>query len=84
MQCSEGEGHCCWFGEVCGHLVVNVNGRRWACALMVKYHDWEAVYESEEWPMVLDTAMKAGLPPTYKCGEWPTKGERCGECGNIG
>jgi hypothetical protein len=82
--CGYGEGHCCWFGTVCEHLEETTNERRWSCKLKEKYGTWDEVYGSPEWPGVLANAMAVGLPVTYKCGDWPTKGERCGECGVIG
>jgi len=50
---------------------------------MRKHGSWDAVYQSDDWPEVLATAIKVGLPETYRCGDWPVLGEKCGACGKI-
>ncbi len=49
-----GEGangtHCCYLrGVRCIHLVENVEGRRYACGLRIKYGSWEAMNASPEY-----------------------------------
>ena len=84
-KCGNADDHCCWFGQVCPHLEENtVSGRRWACGLHRKYGSWEAMYESEEWPLVLELAMSFGADDWYRCGNWPYEGEVCAACGDVG
>lgn len=58
--------HCCYLGSRrCAHLVENTAGRRYACGLMVKYGDWEAMTQSPEYAPVGDYWASRGLPFNY-------------------
>jgi hypothetical protein len=55
MICTgNGKEHCCWVkGQVCRYVEEDtVEGRRWACGLLVKYGSWAAVNESAEYAPV--------------------------------
>ncbi len=77
------EDHCCWVdGKVCPHLEENtVEGRRWACGLLVALGSWEGVYRTEAWQRdVKPLCDRLGV----RCGDWPSEGERCATCGVSG
>ncbi len=77
------EDHCCWVdGKVCPHLEENtVEGRRWACGLLVALGSWEAIYATEAWQRdVKPLCDRLGM----RCGDWPPKGKTCATCGVIG
>ena len=78
--------HCCHIdGKDCPFLEENtVEGRRWACGLMVELGDWDAVIESARYKEVVAPAFE---PLDMNCRDWPdgTGGNRrpCKECGVI-
>jgi len=78
------EDHCCWVnGKVCPHLEENtVEGRHWACGLLVKLGSWEAVYKDNNWQ--LDVKPLCDRIGVRGCGDWPPKGKTCLECGVSG
>lgn len=58
--------HCCNQGGVqCEFLVENVEGRRYACGLIIKYENWEAMNASFEYKSVGDFWVSKGLPFNY-------------------
>lgn len=64
------DGHCCYVnGAVCEYLVENVDGRRFACGLLLTLGSWEVVHASAEWQALPFTAFPSG----YGCGDWPQK-----------
>lgn len=83
------EDHCCYLnGKVCQYLKENSNGRRWSCGLYEKYGSWNGVYESDEYKEdIVSELVKISIVfdrPYFNCGEWPTKGEVCTICGEVG
>jgi len=73
-----GASHCCWVdGEVCRFLVENVvEGRRWACGLLLKLGSWDAVHA--------DPGYREHVQPVWdavgieSCGAWgPGSGQCC-------
>lgn len=58
--------HCCYVGgERCPHLVENEGGRRFACALMIKYGNWDDVVESPEYKPIGDYWARGSSPFDY-------------------
>jgi hypothetical protein len=80
--------HCCWIGgEVCSYFDAGglAEGRDGACTLRTELGSWAAVHRD---PRYLRD-VKARVPSfarykTYNCGNYPTKGITCGECGVSG
>ena len=60
-----------------------VEGRRWACGLMRRYGSWEAVYASEEYQRHTKGFWDR-FRPGSGCGDWPSPGETCAACGQVG
>lgn len=61
----EGRGgdHCCYLSGVqCPHLVENTAGRRYACALMLRYATWEKVNASPEYRTIGEHWEAMGMP----------------------
>lgn len=63
----DGEGrHCCYVaGERCPNLVENVNGRRYACGVVVKYGSWEAANTAPEYASIGKNWLSIGKPWNY-------------------
>lgn len=54
---------CCYLGpDRCVYVVENVAGRRWACALRLKYDSWEDMNASDEYNHVGKFWESKGLP----------------------
>ena len=78
--------HCCHLGArgVCPHLEEHtVQGRRWACGLLVREGSWERVYQTPEYVRDVRPFFD-GWKPDLHCGTWPTPGETCATCGQVG
>ena len=87
MDCLAASGHCCHLGRhgVCSMLRDDgpAAARRWVCTLRERLGTWVAVhtdpvYLAEVRPKLDDAGV------TVDCGDWPTPGQRCGECGAVG
>lgn len=77
--------HCCWLdGEQCRYLQENVNGRKWACSLLLKYSSWSEVNVSSEYLTDVKPKLQKIFNDDTNCGEWPRAGESCAICGIIG
>lgn len=81
MVICTGEGwngdHCCYVeGEPCEYLVENQVGRRYACALMIKYGTWAVMTASPEYHPIgkywesrsLPFNICQVFPPVMCCG----------------
>jgi len=77
--------HCCYVeGEVCPHLRDDgvQADRRWVCTLREELGSWEAVHQ--------DSRYKVHPQPVWQklnideCGDYPSPGITCGECGQTG
>ena len=64
---SKGEiDHCCyWDGSRCEYLVENVDGRRYACGLLIKYGSWQIMNTSPEYQAVGEFWASHALPFNY-------------------
>ena len=73
--------HCCWLqGQVCPYLEqYTMPDRRWACALMREYNDWDLVIASDRYQA--DVAPILG-PMGITCKEWPRPDQVCHDCGH--
>lgn len=69
-------GHCCYLaGKVCGFLVENQGGRRYACGLRLELGSWAAVNADPRYKPVGDHWASYGDPfnfcelyaPTVEC-----------------
>lgn len=83
------QDHCCYLnGKVCKYLKENSAGRRWSCGLFEQYGSWENVYLSQEYQTDLVpewiTYCATFDKPYTRCGDWPTQGEVCTVCGEVG
>lgn len=76
---------CCYVeGELCRFLRDDgvLASRRWICTLREQLGSWEEVHNHE--------GYKEHIQPVWErlgvsnCGEYPRKGEICGECGKEG
>ena len=70
------EDHCCYVnGEACRFLVENVNGRRWACGLYVKYGSWEGVHADPGYQEYVQSYWdQVGIE---SCGAWGPGSDQC-------
>jgi hypothetical protein len=67
--------HCCYVaGERCAYLVENVDGRRWACGLMVELGSWDLVHADPRYAPIQAEWDKVGIE---SCGAW---GEGTNQC----
>lgn len=67
--------HCCYVaGERCPHLVENVNGRRWACGLMVELGSWDLVHADPRYAPIQAEWDKVGIE---SCGAWGPGTNQC-------
>ena len=58
--------HCCYQrGVRCVHLVENVEGRRYACGLLIKYGSWQTMNTSPEYQTVGEFWESIGSPFNY-------------------
>ena len=66
--------HCCVLGGVvCDYLVENVNGRRYACSLMIELGSWDRVESDPRYQPIAEHFDS----PTM-CRDWqPREGECC-------
>lgn len=83
--CKAQTGHCCWLdGVVCPFLRDDGidTSRRWVCTFRERLGSWEAVHSDPEYLDTIGPVMM-GLTGVL-CGDWPTRNERCNECGVIG
>lgn len=75
MAChGNGAEHCCWFaGKQCQYVEENtVDGRRWACGLLVELGDWDKVltdprYLTNVQPQFDAIRQLKGM----NCRDWP-------------
>lgn len=80
------DSHCCSInGKDCKYLEENtMPDRRWACGLMRKLQDWDAVLISKEY--ITDVKGKFAHPET-NCRDWPdgigANSHNCVECGVV-
>ena len=83
--CMAKDDHCCYLaGVVCPFLRDDGPDadRRWVCTFRERLGSWEAVHEDPEY---LDTIAPIMMGLTgVLCGDWPTPGEHCHECGVVG
>ena len=60
------DDHCCYLAGVrCVNLMENVDGRRYACGVLLKYGSWEAMNASPEYKHVGEHWVSMGLPHNY-------------------
>ena len=78
------DDHCCWIqGKVCPHLRENVvEGRRWACGLLVELGSWDKVHSDERY--LRDVQPMWTKRGSGDCGSYPGVGNICGSCGKGG
>jgi hypothetical protein len=75
VQCS-GETHCCRIRQTggsyqdCPNLVENQGGRRYACALFLRYGNWDDVLTDPDYPGDV-------WGPGINCRDWPGPGDKC-------
>ena len=78
------DDHCCWVaGKPCQYLEEDtVEGRRWACGLMVELGDWEKVIASDRYKKNVAPIFE---PLGMNCRDWPdgdaANSGTCVECG---
>ena len=69
------EDHCCYVaGQRCPYLVENVNGRRWACGLMVELGSWDLVHAD---PRYAPIQAEWDLVGIESCGAWGSGSNQC-------
>jgi len=78
-----GEKHCCWVGgAVCPHLEENtVEGRRWACGLLMKYGSWAEMNNSPEYKPIGDHWLTIRSPFNY-CETFVPNETQCCQVGD--
>lgn len=59
---------------VCPHLVENVNGRRWACGLMVEHGSWDLVHADPRYAPIQAEWDTVGIE---SCGAWGPGTNQC-------
>jgi len=87
------EDHCCYLGGsygVCKFLEQGtVPGRRWACALRREHGNWQDVHTDERYLAEVRPKLDE-ITPAYNdgvmpdCGDWPSPGVDCNDCGVTG
>lgn len=79
-----GDDHCCFlYGEPCMFLGENiVEGRRWACTLLVELGSWEAVHTDTRYKTLVEPVIHSfGVE---SCGGWgPGTGQCCYTGGEV-
>ena len=84
-DCQAKEGHCCWIdGKECAYVKKDTDGRLWSCGLLLEHGNWGDVYTDQRYIDNILPFFEVFDIGTLKCGEWPTPGKTCGECGIIG
>ena len=82
-KCGTGTEHCCWFnGEQCQYVGPSDKpGFIWQCKLRVETPDWETVHQSPEYITNIKPKWAEIGYPDRDCGDWPTLGTVCNDCG---
>lgn len=60
------------------------DGFKWACSLREAASDWLNVYRMPEYRDNVKPKLDAAGYVDIDCGEWPPKGVKCNDCGEVG
>ena len=84
-KCGNAETHCCWFaGKVCIYLEEKTKeGWRWSCKIRKETGSWEEVRKDPRYLRDVIPLLNE-LDSVKHCEEWPPKGIKCNDCGEVG
>lgn len=85
-RCGTCETHCCWLrGKMCRFVVPSERpGYKWDCLLRREYGSWRAAYRSKEYVRYVQPFWDTYPIPDMGCGDFPSPGVKCHDCGEAG